>query len=142
MTGQIISGYTRAHITMDKLLLIISWTLCYFALCASYCNELHDYGRRCHCKNAREIRCLGGSLGRLPQISPDIQRDVVTLILRSNLISSISDIDLQGYNSLRKLDLRLQRTGECVIDFRKYNYPGLFVQGLCVMVCIIFTIVT
>lgn len=120
------------HVTMDKVIQIIVWSMCCVVLCSSFCFELPEYGRKCHCKSAREIKCLSASLGRLPRINSDIQRIVESLILRANLISSISDEDLIGYEALRLLDLRLQRTGEmCVTDFRRITYPHLYVQGLC-----------
>ena len=123
---------------MDKLFQVIVWTLAIFiATCNAFCFELPEFGRKCRCPSSSEIKCLGASLGRLPRVNSEVQRLVVSLNLRSNLITSIADEDLTGYVSLKKLDLRLQRTGEvCVADYRRLQYPGLLVQGLC-KVCII-----
>ena len=123
---------------MDKLFQAIVWTLSIFIVtCGGICFELPEFGRKCKCPSVNEIKCLGASLGRLPRVKPEVERQVVSLILWSNLITSISDEDLVGYSALKKLDLRLQRTGEtCVADFRRRAYPNLIVQGLCSKVCI------
>ena len=129
------SDHRRVN-TMDKLTFTCVWILCYIALSTPFCGHL-PMTRKCFCRDFQQVECMGSSLGRLPQMAKDIQSKVEILSLRANLINSLTDMDLVHYDSLRKLDLRLQRSCDCVYDARELEYPHLKVLGLCAKVGIL-----
>ena len=90
--------------------------------------------RRCKCRpSLKHVRCIQANLGRVPHMDLAIRRQVVTLNLVRNLIGYIEELDLEGFDNLRRLDVRLQLTATCVRSDIKPRWD-LMILGLCAQV--------
>ena len=89
--------------------------------------------RSCRCSNLLRIKCVNSKFGRLPCMDLAVKRKMITLNLMNNYISMLTSKDLKDYIILRRLDLRFQRTGECVLPVDLTRWPGLMIRSLCSM---------
>ena len=70
--------------------------------------------RNCKCDDVENVSCVRAFLTHLPSFDEAIERNIVTLDLKDNVISFVRDIDLKGYTVLKSLDVRYQIGRSCV----------------------------
>jgi hypothetical protein len=89
-------------------------------------------GRKCRCLDGgREVYCMNSGYVKVPVISDEYKERVISLVLRGNLIEELWDGDIVLMKVLRLLDLRVQRSADCVVDRRVFRNRRLHVLGLC-----------
>lgn len=86
---------------------------------------------RCRCLNLFHIKCLNSNFGWLLLMDLTVKRKVISLNLMNKYISTLTDNNLKDYDSLSRLYLCFQKTGECVSPVDLSVQSGLLICGLC-----------
>ena len=120
---------------MCKILLLLLFFWLFESITAK-CGVVSG-GRRCKCVVMTHVRCMDANYGRLPPFDKSVKAMIVSLNMRVNLIGTITEHDLKGYNSLKLLDLRLQKGGCVRISVNHDQHPTLTVLGTCTVSAIL-----